>query len=95
MELSEILSKAVSKQKVIIPKRFGLGGYKGIKYTFANGATLEIGGGISHRDMPRGFKNRIEARKFEEAIFKWKDKTMIYRMPLSSVDIKLIEEQIK
>jgi len=94
MNLNEILSKAISKQKVITLKVMGLGGYKATKYTFANGATLEIGGGVSARAMPRGFKNRIEARKFEEAILESGGSTRIFRMPLSDIDVGIINEVI-
>ena len=95
MELEQLLALATSKQKIIVPKVMGLGGYKATKYTFKNGTTLEAGKGRAHRIAPKGMMHRINSFDIDNIELKRGKETMLFRMPLSELDLGIIERFIK
>jgi len=91
MELKEILSKAVSKQKVIRLPVMGIGGYKATRYTFQNGAVIEIGKGRAQRSNPRGMRNRISSVDIDNLYLKRGNEEKTFRMPLTELSLEVIE----
>ena len=91
MELKEILSKAISKQKVIRLKVMGIGGYKATRYTFANGAIVEIGKGREYRNNPRGMQDRISVTDINNLYLKRGSEEKTFRMPLSELSLEVIK----
>jgi hypothetical protein len=95
MILEEILAQASSKQRVIHPKKLGVGGYKGTRYFYDNGVSITYGTGVTHgvdsfKKLSGATRRTLIARKNDQHLFTLTDRMIeeLLEMVEEAVNLK-------